>query len=842
MLCRCVVVMLLGLATLPNVRPSFAADFRLPAKINYSRDIKPILSDKCYSCHGPDGETRQAGLRLDVRDQAIQPLESGSIAIVPGKVADSELVARIETADEGAVMPPPATHKTLSQHDKQLLRQWIDEGAEYHPHWAFVPPEPPELPVVKKPDWIHNEIDLFVLSRMEAEGLKPSAEADRITLLRRVTFDLTGLPPTPEEVEAFRNDHSDAAYERVVDRLLASPRYGERMAMHWLDLARYADTHGYNNDGERTQWPWRDWVINAFNANMPYDQFVIEQLAGDLLPDATRSQRLATAFNRNHGVTSEGGIIPEEYRVAYVADRVHTTATAFMGLSMQCAHCHDHKFDPISQRDYYRFFAFFNNVSEDVLTFKSGEVIAAAPSLPFASPEQQAQLDDWERRRSELVALQRAREAKTDELPPDWKPSPGDDDAAKLWKIPASERTAEQNIQLRRRYLEKADRDYHKITQEIKSIDKDREKLKKAIPAVMVMDEMHPPRQTFLLRRGEYDQPAEAVAAGVLGCFPPLSDGMPANRLGLAKWLTAPNHPLTARVTVNRWWQSFFGTGIVETVEDFGSQGAWPTHPELLDWLAIKLISSGWNVKAMQKLIVMSATYRQSSNLSAGTLEHDPKNQLLTHGPRIRLPAEAVRDSALAVSGLLVNHVGGPSARPYQPDGLWQDVSVERSAVYKQDQGDGLYRRSIYTFWKRTCPPPALATFDAPDRETCVMRRARTNTPLQALILMNDPTYVEAARVLAERILMEGGETDEARLNYLFRRVVSRDAVSTEQETLVSLVKSAIARFRQSPERANELLHVGQAASKTQCDPAVHAAWTTVASVILSMDNAITRE
>lgn len=842
MMLRYAALAIFSLIVLPNPQQLFAAEVRVPAKVNYSRDIRPILSDNCYRCHGPDSETRQAGLRFDVRSSALQALASGSVAIVPGRASDSELVRRVESADEETVMPPPATHKKLSQRGKQLLRQWIDEGAEFHPHWAFVPPQSPELPVVQRESWVRNDIDRFVLARLEAEGVKPNAEADRVTLLRRVSFDLTGLPPTEDDVKQYLADQSDKAYENVVDRLLASPRYGERMAMHWLDLSRYADTHGYNNDGTRTQWPWRDWVINAFNANMPFDQFVVEQLAGDLLPKATHSQRLATAFNRNHGVTSEGGIIAEEYRVAYVSDRVHTTATAFLGLSLQCARCHDHKFDPISQRDYYRFFAFFNNVPEDLLPYKGAEAVAGAPSLAVASAEQQAQLDKWEKRRGELVALQEACEAQITELPTDWKPSPGNKEIDELWKIPARDRTAEQSARLRRRYLEMSDSDYRQRAEEIATIAKDHKTLEKTIPAVMVMEEMQPPRETFLLRRGEYDQPGERVSPGVPVSFPSLPDDAPANRLGLAKWLISPSNPLTARVTVNRWWQSIFGTGIVETVEDFGAQGTWPSHPELIDWLAIKFISSGWDVKAMQKLIVMSATYRQSSQISAEQWERDPKNQLLGRGPRFRLPAETLRDSALQISGLLVNRIGGSSVRPYQPDGLWQDVSVERSAVYKPDRGEGLYRRSIYTFWKRTCPPPALATFDAPDRETCVMRRARTNTPLQALVLMNDPTYVEAARVLAERVIIAGGASSEERLSYLFRQVVTRDVRPSEQVALSLLLDKAVARFRQFPAQANELLHVGKSDSKSPRDRVEHAAWATVASVVLSMDEAITKE
>jgi Protein of unknown function (DUF1553)/Protein of unknown function (DUF1549)/Concanavalin A-like lectin/glucanases superfamily/Planctomycete cytochrome C len=1048
-----------------------AAETGLPDKIDYGRHIRPILSNACFSCHGPDAESRKAGLRFDVREIAIAALESGSVAIVPGKGDQSELVERINSTDPDVVMPPPGSNKDLSERDKQLLRRWIDEGAEYHKHWSLVTPKAQPLPSVKQTDWPRNGIDHFVLARLENEGLAPAAEAERAVLLRRLTLDLTGLPPTPAEIEAFLSDTSSDAYEKVVDRLLTSPRYAERMAMSWLDLARYADTHGYNNDGERIQWAWRDWVINAFNTNMPYDQFITEQLAGDLLEGATPQQKLATAFSRNHVITSEGGIIDEEYRVEYVADRVHTTATVFLGLSMQCARCHDHKFDPLTQREYYGFFSFFNNVPEGALQYNQNP--AALPVVEAASPldavlrerlsREIARLDERRQAHESRIAEPLARweeSARTAGLPePAIKPTasfpldegegavirdsvnagrtaaivgtarwsegrggtmqhgtaqsaaggwgkalefdgqtyvelgdavalehdkpftisawifplslePGtvvskmdqidafhgfdliieqgrpamhlihhwpDDglkviaapmtlgawhhvvvsydgsskaagftfyidgapapveivndklqnsiattkplcigrrttsepflgriadldfystalkadgikqlaaqqalaDVHKILALPAADRLAGQQQLVRQYYLASVDTEHQAIAADL---DREKKKLAAPPPATMVMEEMSPPRQAFLLKRGAYDQPGEPVTPHVPAVLPPLPDGAPANRLGLARWLVDPGHPLTARVAVNRQWQIYFGNGIVETVEDFGSQGSWPTHPELLDWLALQFVGSGWDFRGLQKLIVTSATYRQSSRADAGAHERDPKNLLLARGARFRLPAEMVRDNALAISGLLVDEIGGPSVYPYQPDGLWQDISVEHQAVYRRETGANLYRRSMYTFWKRTCPPPGLATFDAPDRETCLIRRARTNTPLQALVLMNDPTYVEAARKLAERVLTAGGDTPETRLDYAFRLATARPARAVDTDALKPLLSQATERFRAAPEQAQNLLRAGASEVNGSLDPAELAAWTVVGSVILALDETITKE
>ncbi len=1040
---------------------SIAVESTAPSdKINFNRDIRPILSGKCFSCHGPDAKHAEGDLRLDLRDSATGP----DGAIVPGKPAASELVLRIHSKDVDEQMPPKQSHKSLTASEKDLLARWIAAGAEYNPHWAFVSPVSPIVPSIKKAGFvISNPIDAFVAARLKREGLSLSPEADRETLIRRVSLDLSGLPPTATEVDAFLSDKNDHAYEQVVDRLLSSPRYAERMTMNWLDVARFADTHGYNNDGEHTQWPWRDWVIHAFRTNMPYDQFIVEQVAGDLLASPTPQQRLATAFGRNHVISSEGGIIQEEYRVEYVADRVHTTATAFLGLSMQCARCHDHKFDPITQRDYYSFFAFFNNVPETVLGYGAKQVVAAAPSARIASPLHLASLERLDQQIAAVKQRRQAHEQAIDEplalwltemetasnvaelstgllasvsldegsgatvrdsvgtnrvgkvvgnakwtdgkvnkslefdgqtyvdfgqlvevtqeqpfsisawiYPTSTKPitvvskmdevaafrgfdliieqgrpavhlvhhfpenfiktitktpvslnawhhvlvtydgssrasgvkiyvdghlapleTPSDklrgtiatdkpvhigrrstsvpfhgkidevqfyanilhaEDAQQLVKgqpleglspifaIAAGKRTAAQQERLRSFYLSSVDKGHRKINRELVELEDRRAKMKATFPPTMVMAEMNPPRKAFILNRGEYDKPGEAVSPNVPVSLFPLPKGTPANRLGLAKWLVDPSNPLTARVAVNRFWQLYFGTGIVETVEDFGSQGSWPTHPELLDWLATEFIASDWDVKAMQKLIVMSATYRQSSDVTPALLKRDPKNQLLARGARFRLPAEMIRDNALAISGLLAERVGGPSVKPYQPAGLWRDVSVSRSVVYKQDQGENLYRRSMYTFWKRTCPPPALSTFDAPDRETCLVRRGQTNTPLQALVLMNDPTYVEAARVLAERMMLEGGESHESKLDYVYRRALARPCQKTERAALSSLFEDARKYFQAEPAKAKSLLSTGAASRDAKLDEVELAAWTSVASVILSLDETITKE
>ena len=768
--------------------------------VNFNQHVRPILQDKCLHCHGPDATARQAELRLDRQDEAHAPRD-GRRVIVPGRPEQSELIRRITTGGDER-MPPADQRRQLTASEIELLRRWVAQGGRYEQHWAFVPPSQPVVPTVGDAGWPINAIDHFVWHRLQQHGLRPAPPASRETLIRRVTLDLTGLPPTPGEVDAFLADEAPGAYDRLVDRLLTSPPYGERMALVWLDAARYADSGGYQGDILRSMWLWRDWVIAAYNQGLPFDQFTIEQLAGDLLPEPTREQRIATGFNRNHRINDEDGIIHEEFRVEYVVDRVETTATVWMGLTMGCARCHDHKYDPISQREFYRFFAYFNSIDE------SGRGRGNAPPLlPVATGELAARIAAAETRLSEL---QRQLKAAAN----------GDGKAAAA------------------------------LRQELDKAAKALDALRKQVPTTMVMKELEEPRETFVLIRGAYDRRGEQVAHGtpaVLGgaagaqtpqaVTPPQQ---PANRLGLARWLLSPSHPLTARVAVNRYWLMYFGRGLVETPEDFGTQGALPTHRELLDWLATEFANSGWDVKALQRRIVTSATYRQASQGSGELLQLDPDNRLLARGPRFRLPAEAIRDQALAASGLLTRRIGGPSVRPYQPDGLWTELA-SASSKYAQGQGAALYRRSLYTFVRRTVPPPAMTVLDAPNRETCLMRRPRTNTPLQALTLMNDPTYVEAARVLAEQTLGTSPGRREA-ITAAFRRLLARRPAKAELASLEQAWGLYHRRYVGDLDAAKRLLSVGESRPDDTLDPAEAAAHTAICLLLLNLDETITKE
>jgi hypothetical protein len=788
-----------GLLVAALVHP--AARGQAPPTIDFDRQIRPILSENCFTCHGPDEQQRKAKLRLDTRDGATGKLRGSGHAIVPGKPADSEILARILSADEAERMPPAKTQKRLTPAQIELLRQWIAQGAPYAQHWAFVALQRPALPRPKAAGWARNAVDHFILARLEQEGLRPSMEADRRTLFRRVTLDLTGLPPTPEEVEAFVGDTSGVAYEKVVDRLLNSPHYGERMAIDWLDAARFADTHGYHIDAGRDMTRWREWVIDAFNTNMPFDQFTIEQLAGDMLPGATATQKVASGFNRNHMINFEGGAIPAEYQNAYIVDRVNTTATVWLGLTLNCCQCHDHKYDPFTQKEFYQLYAFFHNVPENGLDGSKGN---AAPVLRIPSKEQQLALEKIDRQMREAEAK---------------KSAEGKQELAKLRKARAA--------------------------------------LEARIPSTMVMQEMPQPRDTFMLFRGEYSRKGEKVHAALPAALPPLQKGEPPNRLGLARWLVAPEQPLTSRVIVNRLWQSFFGTGLVKTVEDFGSQGERPSHPELLDWLAVEFmdplqapLGSGgtqrWDVKHIVRLIVTSATYRQSSAVSKDLLARDPENRLLARAPRLRLQAEFIRDQALAISGLLNPQIGGASVSPYQPSGLWQELASRGDSknwsaqFFVQSHGKDLYRRTMYTFWKRTSPPPQLVTFDAPDREICTVRRSRTNTPLQALVLMNDPTYVEAARNLAER-MMRHATAPADRLAFAFRLASAREPSARELAVLTRALERQMERYRHDDKAARKLLAVGESTVDATLAPAELAAYTMIANVILNLDEVVTK-
>ena len=1007
--------------------------------VSFNRDVRPILSDKCLACHGPDEKKRDSGLRLDIREQAVRPAESGDTAIVPGKPEASQLMVRVMSKDRDEVMPPRKTHKTLTSLEVDTLRRWIAEGAMYQGHWAFLKPERPPVPAQTA-----NPIDAFVLKKLAEQGLKPSPEAARETLIRRVALDLTGLPPTPEEVNVFLKDAAPNAYEKVVDRLLASPRYGEKMAQQWLDFARYADSNGFQSDGSRQMWPWRDWVIRAFNENQPFDQFTIEQLAGDLLPNATLAQKVATGFHRNPRLNGEGGRIEAEWFAETVIDRVDTTGQTWLGLTLGCARCHDHKYDPITQREFYQLFAYFNSNEESGVLDNDGrntkpvigvptaeqekqlaalegtrvaaeqQLVAAEKALPalqvewekgvlaklqaeakmwgplvpsavvstggatftrqpdgtvlaagtnadfdtytitaplgtgtltgilldalpdaslpaqslgrapngnfvltdinaaITSPQRPAPLPvqftraeaDYEQKGFGvgLILKDKAQRAKGAKNPQGWAVDgptkkeprkalfvcaplnvpagatlhlslhhdstaghnigrfklsvtarPADALNLKGTGLPpniaaavltdTTKRTPQQRDELAKYFHDNTDTPAKKAAAAIAAAQKSAAALTASFQNTMIFQEKAQPRDAFILKRGEYDKPGEKVPRALPAVLPPLPAGTPNNRLGLAQWLVSGEHPLTARVWVNRAWEMFFGTGLVRTSENFGSQAEWPSHPELLDWLATEFVRLKWDMKAMQKTIVLSATYRQSARSTPALIERDPDNRLLARGPRFRLTGEALRDQALAVSGLLVEKVGGPSVRPYMPPAVWDETSVYGDLRgYKADTGDSLYRRTLYTVWKRTAAPPTMLLFDSSTREICTVKRSRTNTPTQALALLNEVTYVEAARRLAERMLTEGGSTCAERLAWAFRRATGRQPAATELKVLAAGVEQRLAQFREHPDAAKQLLAFGEAKPPAALDPAELAAYAVSANVILNLDEVITRE
>lgn len=1004
-------------------------------RVSFTRDIRPLLSDRCFKCHGPDQNHQKADLRLDTREGALAPLDDdGTIfTVVPGDLDKSELYYRITTDDEDDLMPPPdEPGLALSAEEQDLIKRWIEQGAEFEDLWSFVTPERSEQPVsTQSGAWARNPIDHFVFARMQSEGLSPSPEADRFTLLRRLSLDLTGLPPTPEEVEDFSGDESPDAYEKLVDRLLASERYGERMAVEWLDAARYADTSGYQYDWPRTMWRWRDWVIDAYNDNLPYDQFITWQIAGDLLPEATLAQKVATGFNRNHPFTIEGGTIDEEYRVSYVSDRVTTMGTVFLGMTLECARCHDHKYDPVSQQDFYQLYAFFNQVDEKGRI--GGKPAFAPPAIPAPSSEQEAELaevasriatlrlpstgdeadleayqrawaeaiprSDWEVVRPEsftskggavietldddsVLATGRnpAREVYTAVIP--IPPGEGDvpltgfrvealvDDSMKAnggpgrssngnavltqveavllapgkdeqplaiasatadfeqqdypvahaidgnpksgWAFHAShedhaaafrlvgaaervpgaklkvtlkfesefgghqfgrvrlavsgshdptladaggqlrdiakrdpsERSKEESRRLREAFLAATDPEWRKRQDEIRKLGARKAEIEKAIPMTMIMNDAKA-RETFILDRGAYDQPTDPVTADTPTQLPPFPEGAPRNRLGLARWLTMPENPLTARVTVNRTWHQIFGMGIVKTVNDFGSQAELPTHPQLLDWLAVDFLESGWDLKGLIKQIVMSSTYRQSSNASDGSLARDPTNRWLARGPRHRLSAEILRDNALAIGGILVEKVGGPSVKPYQPEGLWKELTLRPGfmQVYEPDSGPNARRRSLYTFWKRAAHHPMMATFDAPNREVCTFSRGVTNTPLQALVLLHDPQFVASARGLAQRIAMDlpPGASDDQRIEFAFVAAAGRLPKPAEARALADLLASERQAFAGDPGEAEALLAIGELPVPETMEPNDLAAWMMVSRALLNLSEVVSK-
>ncbi len=756
-------------------------------KVDFNREVRPILAKNCFACHGQDEAKRAKGLRLDVRESAIKPLKSGEAAIVPGDPDSSELIARLTEEDETLRMPPKKTGNRLAPAEVDILRRWIEQGGEYARHWALIPPESLPLPKVRDRSWPRTGIDFWILHRLEQEGLKPSPEADGYTLLRRASLDIRGLPPTPAEVDCFVRDRAPGAYERAVDRFLDDPAYGERWARIWLDLARYADSAGYGSDPLRPNiWRYRDWVIDAFNRNLPYDRFTVLQIAGDLLPGPSLEDRIATAFHRNTMTNTEGGTDDEEFRVAAIKDRVDTTMQVWMGLTIGCAKCHSHKYDPITQQEYYRFYAIFNQTADADRGDES-------PTVPAPTSELSAKVREADAR---IAALK-----------------------AKLGKTtPAAEAA--------------------KIKAEIAAMEKARPKP----PNVPVMVELPADRRRVsrVLRKGNFLDPGEPVEPGVPRALHPYPPGAPANRLGLARWLIDPKNPLTARVAVNRYWAQLFGVGLVETEEDFGTQGEPPSHPELLDWLAVRYRDSGWDTKALLRLIVTSATYRQSSRARPELLEKDPRNRLLARAPRIRLEAEMVRDQALALGGLLSRKVGGPSVFPPQPDGLWQ-AAFNGERTWATSKGEDRYRRGLYVFWRRTVPYPSMAAFDAPSREICAIKRVRTNTPLQSFVTLNDPVYVEAAQALARRIVREGGADPSSRIRYALTLCQCRPPRPEQVEPLVTLYSAELDRYRNDRAAAVALATEPIGPLPTGMDPAELAAWTAVANVLLNLDSVLTR-
>lgn len=752
-----------------EIAPSDEVDYNLNARlipdvVDFNFHIKPILSDRCFACHGPDKNKIEAGLSFANFDAATLALgeDKDHFAIVPNTPSSSTLISRINSEDPGIMMPPPESNLVLDSYEKELLSKWIEQGANYKPHWSFLTIKQTSVPSIVDASLRYNDIDNYIVANLNDTSLKPSAIAKKEYLIRRLSFNLTGLPPSIEEIEGFLNDRSDTAYEKLVDRYLAKPAYGEHMASYWMDLSRYADTHGYQDDLERIMWPWRDWVINAYNRNMRYDEFVSNQLAGDLMPNATREQIIATAFNRNHSITQEGGVIPEEYRTEYVSDRTLTFGKAFLGLSVECAKCHDHKYDPISQKDYYSLFAFFNNVPEKGLIEEYGAI-----------------------------------------------PEP---------------------------YIEITNDEIESILTFINNTD-----TLDTIP-LMVMEELPTPRKTFVLDRGVYDKPTTQVTSTVPESVLPMKDYQK-NRLGLTQWLFDKENPLTARVAVNRLWQMCYGKGIVTTSDDFGAQGSLPTHPELLDHLAAKFVEEAWDIKKMLKYIVSSRTYQQSSKITEEMLEMDSENLLYTRAPRIRLTAENIRDNALASSGLLVSTIGGPSVKPYQPQGLWKEKTGGgggSTAEYIVDKGDKQFRRSLYTFWKRTVPPPSMMTFDAVSRDFCMVSRETTSTPLQALVMMNNPEIIRASQHLAYQTI-SSIENAKDRVVMMFRLATSRTPAEVELNQLMGYLTAQQKHFGDNEEAVNQYLNIGNVDKSERLVKKELAAYAMVANVIYNLDESLTR-
>jgi hypothetical protein len=799
--------------------------------VDFNRDVRPILSGKCFQCHGPDDKARKAGLRLDRRDTATAANRKGRRPIVPGKPDDSELLRRV-TADEDEVMPPARVGKRLSGDEVALLRRWVEQGAAYAQHWAYVKPFRPLLPSVNDKSWPLTPVDVFLLARLEKEGLRPAPPADRYTLIRRLALDLTGLPPTLAEVDRFVADSSPTAYEDLVDRLLASPRYGERWAHVWLDLARYADSQGYANDPDRTIWRWRDWVIEALNNNLPYDRFTVEQLAGDLLPKPTTAQLIATGFHRNTLTNTEGGTNPEEFRSAAVVDRVNTTLQVWMGVTIACAQCHNHKYDPFSQKEYYQLYSIFNN-SQDA---NGGDDAPTIEAARFGQEQAAAQLS------ARLAGLRKKLDELTRKLDadrPQWEKTVDrkslPKEIADIVVKPAAKRDKAQADKLAAHYRATSP-GWKGLDAEVRALDARRKQLTTSTPVLRE----GPARPTHIHIRGNFLDKGEAVGPGLPAVFPQPPRGEPLNRLALARWLVSEDNPLTARVAVNRLWEELFGVGLVETSENFGAQGEPPFHPELLDFLAAEYVRLGWDTKKMLKLLVTSAAYRQSSQVSEALARHDPNNRLLARGPRVRLPAETIRDQALFVAGLLSPKMYGPPVQPPRPNfGL--TAAFGGATDWTTSGGDDKYRRGLYVRWRRNAPYPSMTTFDAPERTVCNVRRLRTNTPLQALVTLNDPVYVEAAQALARRMLSRGGTCTAERAAYGFRLCLARPPRDDEVKRLVDLFEKTRRQFRTARDAATALATKPLGPAPTGMDVIELAGWTVVANVLLNLDETLAK-
>jgi hypothetical protein len=833
---------------MPRISPILAALLAaLPAfgaKVDYNEEVRPILSENCFYCHGPDGNKRKAKLRLDVREAALEKK-----AFVPGDAEASELIKRLVSTDSDEVMPPPDSHRTLTAAQKEILKRWIAEGAEYRQHWAYVTPVRPALPANGE----NHPVDAFVAEKLAKAGLSLSPEAPKATLLRRVSLDLTGLPPTPEETDAFLADQSPDAYEKQVDRLMASPHYGERMALPWLDASRYADSNGFQQDGDTFQWVWRDWLVKNLNADKPFDRLSTEMLAGDLLPGAGLEEKIATAFNRNHILNGEGGNIAEEQRFVSLFDRVESTTTTWLGLTVACAQCHDHKYDPIAQKDYYQWLDAFNHVAERG-TPSGGPTQTGGRSrfrldgtvVEVPSPEQAAELAKLQASFDSLNKDFFAHQTKAFEA---WLAKPAKDKGMLPKELeallaPDKKRTAAETKKLREHYNKNVFTEDRKKIAAMKQLDRAKQLLDgyrgDILPKVMVMSDAQP-RDTHILDRGAYLSKKEKVTFDAPGFLPPLPKDAPKNRLGLAQWLFRPEHPLTARVQVNRQWQHFFGFGIVRTSEDLGVQSDRPTHQELLDWLSVEFRESGWKTKSLQRLIVTSKTYRQSSRVTKDHLQKDPENRLLAHAPRLRLPSLILRDVALSASGLLTPKVGGAPVYPYLPDSPWESLAItkERDFTYPQSKGADLYRRSLYTFWRRTIAPVNM--FDSSARQTCRVRTAVTSSPLHALTMLNDPTWVEAARVLAQRVTKEQ-PTDEARLDRAFALVLGRAPAGAEPALLAKMLANQRAVYAADAKAADALLAIGESKRDASIPAAEHAALTATCLALYNLDAAVTRD